>query len=95
MRWLSMVVQVYFFFGYSIYACRRRRQGAHWSHCELGGPASERADDLRELARLAESGVLKPVIDRTYGFQQIPEAHAYVETGRKRGSVVVPCRTTD
>jgi NADPH:quinone reductase-like Zn-dependent oxidoreductase len=55
----------------------------------IGGPASERADDLRALARLAESGALKPVIDRTYGFQHLPEAHAYVETGRKRGSVVV------
>lgn len=55
----------------------------------IGGPASERANDFRELARLAESGALKPVIDRTYSFLQIPEAHAYVETGRKRGSVVV------
>ena len=55
----------------------------------IGGPASERTDDLRELARLAENGVLKPVIDRVYNFQQLPEAHAYVETGRKRGSVVV------
>ena len=44
---------------------------------------------LRELARLAESGVLKPVIDKTYSFQDMSEAHAYVETGRKRGSVVV------
>lgn len=55
----------------------------------IGGPASERTQDLRELVRLAESGVLKPVIDRVYNFQQLPQAHAYVETGRKRGSVVV------
>lgn len=55
----------------------------------IGGPASERTEDLRELVRLAESGVLKPVIDRVYNFQQLPQAHAYVETGRKRGSVVV------
>ena len=55
----------------------------------IGGPAPECAEDLQVLARLAENGTLKPVIDRTYSFQQIPEAHAYVETGRKRGSVVV------
>lgn len=55
----------------------------------IGGPASEKPDDLRELVRLAKMGVLKPVIDRTYTFAQLPQAHAYVETGRKRGSVVV------
>lgn len=47
------------------------------------------ADDLRELARLAEAGVLKPVIDRRYGFDEIVEAHRYLDTGRKRGNLVV------
>ena len=55
----------------------------------IGGPASERAEDLHELVKLAASGVLKPVIDKRYRFEQMREAHAYVETGRKRGSVVV------
>lgn len=55
----------------------------------IGGPASEHPEDLRELVRLAQRGVLKPVIDKTYTFGQLPHAHAYVETGRKRGSVVV------
>lgn len=55
----------------------------------IAGPASERPEDIRELARLADIGVLKPVVDRVYGFAQMAEAHAYVETGRKRGSVVV------
>lgn len=55
----------------------------------IGGPASERPEDVLELARLAEIGVLKPVIDKTYSFPQMAEAHAHVETGRKRGSVVV------
>ncbi len=55
----------------------------------IAGPAAERPDDVRQLAALAESGALKPVIDRCYPFAQMAEAHAYVETGRKRGSVVV------
>ena len=55
----------------------------------IAGPAEERPADLRQLAELAESGALKPVIDRRYRFAQMAEAHAYVETGRKRGSVVV------
>ncbi len=55
----------------------------------IAGPAVERPADVRQLAELAESGALKPVIDRRYRFAQMAEAHAYVETGRKRGSVVV------
>jgi NADPH:quinone reductase-like Zn-dependent oxidoreductase len=55
----------------------------------IAGPAAERVEDMAEMATLAEAGALKPVIDRRYRFAQMAEAHAYVETGRKRGSVVV------
>ena len=53
------------------------------------GPASEALDDLRQIASLAEQGALRPVIDRHYDMSAIAAAHAYVATGRKRGSVVV------
>lgn len=55
----------------------------------IAGPAAERPEDVAELSRLAAAGVLKPVIDKVYGFSQMPHAHAHVDTGRKRGSVVV------
>lgn len=61
----------------------------------IAGPAAERPQDVLELARLAEAGVLKPVIDRVFGFAELPEAHARVETGRKRGSVVVSVGAPD
>ncbi len=39
--------------------------------------------------KMAECGKLRAVIDREYPFEQIPEAHKYVELGQKIGSVVI------
>ncbi len=55
----------------------------------MGGPAPERSADLAFLADLAAGGEILPVIDRVYPFDQIAAAHAHVDTGHKRGSVVV------
>jgi NADPH:quinone reductase-like Zn-dependent oxidoreductase len=55
----------------------------------VAAPVSGNADDLRFLARLAEAGELRPVIDRRYPFEQIVQAHRHVDTGHKRGSVVM------
>ena len=55
----------------------------------IGGTATATAEDLRLLADVAERGELKPVIDRTYRFEEIVEAHRYVDTGRKTGSIVI------
>jgi NADPH:quinone reductase-like Zn-dependent oxidoreductase len=55
----------------------------------IGGPAPERVQDLQLLLELAGAGALRPVIDCTYSFTDLPAAHAYVETGRKRGAVVI------
>ncbi|HZA55842.1 MAG TPA: NAD(P)-dependent alcohol dehydrogenase [Candidatus Udaeobacter sp.] len=46
-------------------------------------------DDLTILADLMQSGKVKPVIDRTYKLNEVPQAIAYVETGRARGKVVI------
>lgn len=55
----------------------------------IAGVARARVEDLRFLARLAEAGELRPVIDRRFPFDRIAEAHAYVDAGHKRGNVVV------
>jgi NADPH:quinone reductase-like Zn-dependent oxidoreductase len=55
----------------------------------IAGPAVGRGEDLRFLAELAEVGAFKPVIDRRYPFERIAEAHRYVDTGRKKGNVII------
>lgn len=61
----------------------------------IAGPAAEREDDLRFLAELAEAGEFRPVIDRRYPFEQITEAHRYVDSGRKKGNVIITLEHDD
>jgi NADPH:quinone reductase-like Zn-dependent oxidoreductase len=49
----------------------------------------EKTNDLRFLRGLIENGQLKPFIDRQYPLKRIAEAHRYIETGHKRGNVVL------
>lgn len=51
--------------------------------------ASYKQEALNRLRDLLAEEIIKPIIDRTYPFDEIVDAHTYVETGQKKGHVVL------
>jgi NADPH:quinone reductase-like Zn-dependent oxidoreductase len=51
--------------------------------------AEEKLKDLHLLQELLERRSIVPTIDRTFRLDEIQAAHSYVDTGRKKGNVVV------
>lgn len=64
---------------------KAKRLGVHYSFLFMRADGGQ----LEEIAGLIDSGVLRPVVDRIFPFNQTPEALTYVETGRAKGKVVI------
>ena len=51
--------------------------------------SKERKPDLEELRKLLEGGTIRPVVDRTFPLDEVPEAISYLRDGRARGKIVI------
>jgi NADPH:quinone reductase-like Zn-dependent oxidoreductase len=63
--------------------------GGPKKHRVIAGPATEKAEALSAIADFAAKGVLAPVIEQRFPFERLVDAYRIVDSGRKKGSVVV------
>lgn len=60
-----------------------------WNRRMIGGVSNGSIEGLQTLLGLAEEGAFFPLIDRIYPFEHIVNAHTHVDSGRKKGAVVL------
>jgi NADPH:quinone reductase-like Zn-dependent oxidoreductase len=66
-----------------------KKSGKYLTAMAISGNVKLKAEDLIYLKDLCEAGKLRTVIDKIYPFEQIIEAHRYVDKGHKKGNVVI------
>ncbi|WP_459749350.1 NADP-dependent oxidoreductase [Pseudomonas sp. 3A(2025)] len=64
---------------------KARKQGVRYAFVFMRASGEQ----LKKITALVESGIIKPVIDRTFSFESTAEALRYVEQGRAKGKVVI------
>jgi len=64
---------------------RARKLGVRYSFFFMRADGAQ----LKKLAALYDAGTLRPVLDRTFPFDETLDAMAYVEQGRAKGKIVI------
>ena len=67
---------------------RAKRLGVNFSFLFMRA----QGEQLGQITKLIESGVIRPVVDKVFPFEQTNEAMSYVEAGRAKGKVVIKVR---
>jgi NADPH:quinone reductase-like Zn-dependent oxidoreductase len=62
-----------------------RRHGVRYSFLLMRASGAQ----LDEITKLIDTNVLRPIVDRTYPFDEAPQALAHVESGLTKGKVVI------
>ena len=74
----------------SLAQCKKAlKPGSIYINVHADSNGGEKVEYMLVLKGLIEAGVIIPVIDRVYPFNQIVEAHRYVEQGHKKGNVAI------
>jgi alcohol dehydrogenase len=79
-----MIVMVISVMSWKVTAAARRRS-ARYEYLFMRA----NGEQLKEITRLVERGVIKPLIDRVFPLDQVRDALAYSESGRATGKVVI------
>lgn len=69
---------------------KARRRGIEYSFLFMHADGAQ----LAEIARLLDVGAVRPVIDRVFAFDELPDAMSRVESGRAKGKVVIEVGAT-
>ena len=64
---------------------RAKRLGVRYSFLFMRADGGQ----LQQITTLIESGVIRPLVDKVFGFEATNEALAYVESGRAKGKAVI------
>ena len=65
--------------------CHAKKRGIDYSFLFVHPDGGQ----LAEIGELLKAGTIRPVIDKTFPFDQAKEALAYLEKGRAKGKVIV------